>query len=399
MSVEKSYRNLICGILSYYISTSILTLYLPRTICAFLDLICILFIGYSFWKVPKRRLNADMDTKIVYFFFLIWGLGIAARGILSYDSILAMRECVTNSETFLTYLLPLFFFIKPDTELFVYLKKIGLVCLILGLIFFVLNINDLFLHAQEFYAELVAADVDDKFAILGRCGVQNALAYPLLLFYIGGYLNKKREFYFFLFCYVLSIISIAYAGRRGGLATVMLYLLTPLFLKVKFKNFILLSTAFIIFYYFGMDIIESKFSVLSNRMYDDTRTWAEDEFYKGMDEVDWLVGKGSTGAFYSPYFCTKRNLIETGYLHLVLKGGIFYSIAWCYLLLVSFIKGFFAKSMMVRVMAFYILPFIPGLYLFGHPVMDIPYFILWICIICCNSPMIRNSNINYITSD
>lgn len=395
MGVNKNIRNLLWGLLLYYISSNILILYIPRTICALIDLLGIIIVIYSYIRVPKRKIDADFDIKIIYSFFLIWGLGVAFRGLMSYGSILNLKECVTNPEAFLAYLLPFLFFMKLDPCLFLYLKKIGFVCLILGLVFFVLNINDLFLHAQEFYAELVAADVDDKFLLLGRCGIQSALTYPLLLFYIGRKFRKK-ELYFFLGCFVLGIISIAYAGRRGGLVTVFLYLLSPFFVKLKIKNLLLLLLAFSLVYFYGLDYLENTFSVLSNRMTDDTRTWAENEFYKGMDNVDWLIGKGSTGTFYSPYFGMKRNLIETGYLHLALKGGIFYSIAWCYILIVSFIKGFYAKSKMVKIMAIYIFPFIPGLYLWGHPGWDFSCFILWICIICCNSPRFRNGNVDYL---
>ena len=395
MNNNKCVRNLLWGILSYYICSNILILYIPRTICAVLDLLCIITILYSFVRAPKRSLNTDLDVKIVYSFFLIWGLGIALRGLLSYNNFLDMRECITSSEAFLTYLLPFIFFLKVDYNLFYYLKKIGFICLLLGLLFFCLNINDLFLHAQEFYAELITSDIEGKYLILGRCGVQSALAFPLFLFYIGGYFRKKEQ-YFFLACFILSIVTVAYAGRRGGIATLLLYLFAPYFIKLKIKKLFFLLLSISIIYYYGIDYLESTFSVLSNRMFDDTRTWAEMEFYKGMGYTDWLFGKGSTGTFYSPTFGIKRNVIETGYLHLALKGGIFYSIAWIYLLCISFIRGLFAHSQMVRVMAFYIFPFIPGLYIFGHPVLDFSFFILWICIICCNSSKIRNSDINFL---
>lgn len=396
--INENIRFLIVGFLSYYISSNILILYLPRTICAVLDLFAIILVFKAYIKLPKRQICSDIDFKIVYFFFLFWGLIVGFRGLLSYSSFMSMKEIVSNPEAFLTYLLPLLFFLKIDEKLFYYLKKIGFWCLGLGLVFFVLNINDLFLNAQEFYAELVSADIDDKFLLLGRCGVQMSLLYPLYLFYIGGTFRKKEQ-WLFLSCFVLAAISIAYAGRRGALFSVFLYLLSPYFYKFKLKNVLLLSILALIVYIYGLTFLENSFSVLGDRMFDDTRSWAEKEFYKGMDSTDWLIGKGSTGTFYSPYFGTRRNLIETGYLHLALKGGIFYSVAWCYILISSFIKGFFAKSKMVRVMSIYILPFIPGLYLFGHPVWDMSYLILWICIIFCNSPKYRNSKINYLYED
>ena len=79
MDNNKYIRNLLWGILSYYICANILILYIPRVICAVLDLLCIITILYSFVRAPKRSLNTDFDVKIVYSFFLIWGLGIAMR--------------------------------------------------------------------------------------------------------------------------------------------------------------------------------------------------------------------------------------------------------------------------------------------------------------------------------
>lgn len=393
MQKNKNICYMISGILGYYICSNILVLYLPRAFCAVLDLLSVLVVIYSYLKVPKRKMDVDVDTKIVFSFFFIWGIGIALRGVFSFNSIFELKECISNSEAFLTYLLPFLFFLRIDGAYFYYLKKIGFICLFIGLLFFFLNINDLFLHAQEFYAQLIVADADDKYLLLGRSGIQAALLYPLFLFYIGGCI-KRKEVVFFIFCFILSIISLAYAGRRGGLFSVFLYLFSPYLLHMKFKKLLLLIILLFIVYLYGINSITDRFALLSDRLFDDTRSWAEKEFYKGMDNIDWLVGKGSTGTYYSPYFRSFRNLIETGYLHLALKGGIFYSIAWCYILIMSFIKGFFSKSIMVKVMSIYILPFIPGLYLFGHPVWDLSYFVLWLCIICCNSPKIRKCKTN-----
>ena len=392
---NKSIRNIILGFLSYYISSNVLILYLPRTICAVLDLLAIVLVCKAYIMMPKRKIDADFDFKLVYYFFFIWGILIAVRGLLSYNSLIEMKEVVSNSEVFLTYLLPLLYFLKVDKVFFYYLKKIGIFCLGIGFVFFILNINDLFLNAQTFYSELVTADVDDKYLLLGRCNVQMALLFPLFLFYIGGTFRRKEQLAF-LFSFMLATISIAYAGRRGGLFTAVLYLLSTYFCKIKFKNLLLLVVLVLIVYFYGLNFLENTFSVLGDRLYDDTRSWAEKELYKGMDSTDWIIGKGSTGTFYSPYFGTQRNVIETGYLHLALKGGIFYSAAWCYILVTSFIKGFLAKSKMVKVLSLYILPFIPGMYLFGHPVWDMSYLVLWICIIFCNSPKYRNSNISFL---
>lgn len=66
-----------------------------------------------------------------------------------------------------------------------------------------------------------------------------------------------------------------------------------------------------------------------------------------MDWNDWLLGRGMSGTYKSPSAAAddvaNRSLIETGYLHLILKGGILLLIPYLIILINSVYKGFFRQ--------------------------------------------------------
>lgn len=389
--LEKNSIGLFVGILLYTIGKTFLIYYLSRTSCAIIELFGLLVFVRYFIKLPKQKVKIDFDASIAYNIFLFIGIVTALRGLFSFNSIFAMKELVTRPDTFIVYFMPFLFFLRITPELFSSLKKIAVIFLIVGLLFYFLNIQNLYFNATAYFSEIVVSEEDDKFLQIARCNVQFNLLYAIFLFYINKSLHSKVKFFLYI-SLVTSIVSIALAGRRGGLFTIILYAILPYLYNIKFKYLCIIFFLILLFFYYGIGLIEDNFTVLSNRLFDDTRSWAEKEFYESMNIKDYIIGKGSMGTFYSPYFKTHRNLIETGYLHLILKGGIFYSFAWCYLLISSFIKGyFFSSNKMVKVMSLYIFPFIPGLYLFGHPDFNIQYVVLWICLACCNQPCLRNN--------
>lgn len=141
------------------------------------------------------------------------------------------------------------------------------------------------------------------------------------------------------------------------------------------------------------------FGYLMERGEEDTRTGVEVWMFADMSPTDWIIGKGIKGKYYCPIVENVndaegggyRDNIETGYLEIILKGGIL-NLA---LLLLTFIpavyKGLFkSKNVLSKASALWILLWIIYLYPSGGVVFTMNYLLVWISVGICYSDKIRN---------
>ncbi len=143
----------------------------------------------------------------------------------------------------------------------------------------------------------------------------------------------------------------------------------------------------------------SMFNFLMERGEEDTRSGVEVWMYADMSSTDWIIGKGIKGKYYCPIVenvndaegAGYRDNIETGYLQIILKGGI---ISLALLLLVFFpavFKGLFkSKNVLSKAAGMWVLLWIVYLYPSGGIVFTMNYILVWIAVGICYSEKIRN---------
>lgn len=125
----------------------------------------------------------------------------------------------------------------------------------------------------------------------------------------------------------------------------------------------------------------------------ESRGGVEENFFADMDYASWIIGRGALGSYFDMNFMDSnpyRTEIETGYLYLILKGGIIYLIIYTTVLLRAFYLGFF-KSNNTFTKAFACLALICCIELipFGVPMLNIKYFSLWFGVGVCLNKEIR----------
>jgi hypothetical protein len=138
------------------------------------------------------------------------------------------------------------------------------------------------------------------------------------------------------------------------------------------------------------------FSLLTSRLYEDTRTGVVKSFYRDMKTADWVIGKGVNGQYFCPgidegnRITTNRIVIETGYLQIILKGGII-SLALLGLIAIpAMIKGFFySKNWLVKGAAIWIFWSLFNLYSSVGNNFILSYVLFWISIGICYESGIR----------
>ena len=88
-------------------------------------------------------------------------------------------------------------------------------------------------------------------------------------------------------------------GRRTAAATVLLIIGLFIIEKIRYNKLYLFAFLFLCYILYSLFVayetaIENMFPMLFSRLYDDTRTWLENEFYRSFrnDTTSWIVGPG-----------------------------------------------------------------------------------------------------------
>ena len=216
-------------------------------------------------------------------------------------------------------------------------------------------------------------------------------------------IGKKNAVIIFMF--MVTLFFAIFRARRGLIfmcITTFLSVGMVAILSTKKKMLIIVMSAVIVLAtsFFVASMKEhSMFDFLIERSEDDTRTGVEVWMYADMSSTDWIIGKGIKGKYYCPIVdnvndaegAGYRDNIETGYLQIILKGGIL-SLA---LLLLTFIpavyKGLFkSKNVLSKAAALWIFLWIIYLYPSGGIVFSMNYVLVWVAVGICYSEKIRN---------
>lgn len=340
------------------------------------------------FKVENRYLGS------VYILFLLWSAGVFLRGIsFDYDSV--KRLLFRPDSGIFLYLLPLVLLFPRGP---VFFKKVFNVVVILGVIYLILClifIKDLLIA----YSDVRSQSVMEYFT--------QHLSLPsgfLLLTFI--YHSAKRK-WFAIFIIVISFVLAVLRARRGLMFITFnimffAYLIYQYVNKTKVINIILSIFIIILVSAIAVKIYNDNrkgtFSLITERMGQQTRSEVEQYFFSDLKSKDWVIGKGINGQYFCPgvtegvgRVSIYRRVIETGYLQVILNGGI---ISLGLLLLIAIpaiFKGlFYSKNVLSKTAAIWIFLFLLYMYPGTLTIFSMHYILVWISIGICFSNELRN---------
>ncbi len=363
---------------------------LPKSsIFASIWILFVLAFLFSFFRLLTDFKFESKYFKYVFVAFFLYGLITVLRG-WSFD-----RPDLTSflrvPHVFWPFLMPLFIFIDKKfftisflMECFYYL---GLVFLLVVLVF-----PHLLVFRPTSEPIIFALAFTSGFLLL------NAI-----------YLSKTKINLSFLIL-IVSILCTIYLARRTSAFLFILILMSSYLLSLfsKFKPFIfkifplLVVVATVIFFSFA-DFSKLLTSNLNERLDEDTRSDVIEYFMKGMKK-DMVFGKGMNGKYFFPTGggeeredgmvweeADDRDIIENGYLQLMLSGGYIHLILFLLVAVPAAYKGIL-KSSNQFTRSCGVLVFIWLLYMFayGEPRLSIGYMLIWIAIAVCYKPSLRN---------
>lgn len=366
-----------------------------KALCYLLCAVGLIIIFYNavFQMQFQKPFNGIM--LVIFILFLLWTAIILLRPFLSRETFSSDGYSLINRYTWLSFITPLIVFLGFGQVTISSVFKFTFVQGIIGIVLLILNYKQIFQANEDI-------DVEEYQTYIG------VIYIPLQYLFASSFMILCSEFlsvkyrvmaYFTMFtCVFLAL----YSARRGNL---FMYLLIVLFafilniaaskgasklLKLGIVAVTILFAILLFNIYAG-----STFALFLARLEEDTRTGVEEYFYYSFqgESLDWLIGRGLNGTYYCPIFdmsSVNRGMIETGYLHLILKGGILYLGLFCFLILHSAYLGLFrSNNIMTKGMAFYLVAHIIFLLPFGLPAFNFEYIVLWICVLYCQSKEFR----------
>jgi hypothetical protein len=210
---------------------------------------------------------------------------------------------------------------------------------------------------------------------------------------------------FALFVILVTLFFAIFRARRGliFMCLTTLICMGMIYVITTKKRTLIIATAVILLVAGAFVVPNMKtpamFGFLIDRGEEDTRTGVEVWMYADMSPADWVIGKGIKGKYYCPIVDNVndaeglgyRDNIETGYLQIILKGGIL-SLS---LLLLIFIPAvyvglFKSKNVLSKAASMWIFLWIVYLYPSGGIVFNMNYVLVWVAVGICYSEKIRN---------
>lgn len=340
----------------------------------------------------------NLYLKVLFLIYILWSVVTIFRGFtFNYNVIKILIFFAPFS--ILIYFVPLILIFRGSLT---YIKKIFSVIIILNLNFliYVFIYRDLLIHgdSRDPYKAIVFIGVLVQFLSLPS-------AYILLTYFY----HKKRIVFFSLFILILTFIFATIMARRGLMFMTLCFLVSS-YLIFYFLNSgtilkVLISIILFVLVIFFAYITYSKnqsgsFSLISSRIHEDTRTGVEVAFYNDLSTLDWIIGKGIDGKYYAPNisldygkFVLYRREIETGYLQIILKGGLISLVLYLLITIPAIFIGLFSsKNILAKASAIWI--FLHTLFLYPSYVnmFSFSYLMIWISVGICYSKTIREKS-------
>ena len=376
------------GLILFFMGNRYLRYFFPDSICSLSSFLGILFISLS--AIFAKRKKSYKNTDILCYLFFLYNIVIVINAF--FESNFNLNMIWSNLREITNYLSPfmiLFPFFKYQLRTILY---ISILSCILAVLFVVFQWKELI--TEPAIIEMGFFNVH----VVNRASVAATMVIPALLF-LGLKETPKWMKYLIIFSAFLGLLAALLSGRRSSSFTILLMLL--FMLSTYYKNFNIkilfyIAMGIVFFDLMGVHNVLHKFisfDFLLERITDNTRKGVESDLVADFDTFSWLFGRGFWGTYYAPSSIDliRRNMIETGYLHMILKGGVFFLMLYCLILLKTAYEGFCkGKNSLSKLLGLYAFVHLILLYPGGHINFNLDYFILWMGVAYCNNTYFRN---------
>lgn len=343
-------------------------------------LILISFFQYGFKNKLSKILTVLVSVLLVYETTIIFRF---EENIFDLTNTDVQRKMFFDERFFLSYFLPLICFLKK-----VNFKAISYFCIInlcIAVVMLITFRNEIVFHDTSVYSSWIVESI---------C----LLAIPVSFLLYLSFTISKRTVIFIIISYLVLLLTSIWLGRRSVSFELLIALLIFVCLNVKNKKvFIGCVVISMIALPYIEKLYNSDNSRLKDRMEIDNRSPEDKDALNSLTGIYYYIGKGIDGEYYSHAYYMKRGIVETGFSHMMLKGGLVFVFLYIIIMLRAIFLGFFhSKNKFSKGLAFYVLVQLVSMYPLPIPVMNLQCFILWYSIALLDNKAIRYTNDNQL---
>lgn len=345
--------------------------------------------------LPAAILLIDLEVENIYlrvliFIYLIYLITVVYRGfLLDYDYI---KFLLFNAwYGIFLYLVPV---VCLFTKNILLIKKLFDGINIFSIVFFLLILASLPIllirgdQSAFFTLELISRTIGITAGLI-------LMTYP--------YHERKAKVIATIVMLVILLFATYHARRGLMFYSLMIFMFTGFLYLINGKSRMFATVALLMIfstvYIFGTEVL-GKASLLSyvlERGAEDTRSTVEIRFYEDMETNDWIFGRGMNGHYYCPGIVWDgevsiyRDIIETDFLQVILKGGIISLSLLLMIFIPAIILGlFFSKNLLMKAGAIWILLGIINMYPTQVNTFTLNYIIMWLFVGLIFNRKLRN---------
>ena len=402
--ISEFYNSFILLMFVYAVARAVIMPYISTSVFI---IVVTAFIVYSLYKYShmKRYSGTVLIDRNLIRTYVFLQVIIVLRGVFfNYSSLTEfLSSSFTNPYSTLAFIMPLLVFVNPEYLDFKFLKKIMMVLVFIFIYVVIDNYQAIFL---ETYIMRASVEGGENYGVIVGI-VEYVTSFFMLsafLLFIPKFIPSKNWYIAFV-CLLVSIVIVAIGARRSSLAYMALIMIGSIYFYTRgrntskaFRYITVLSIIGILVYYITSNL-DTSFSLLQERGLSNSRETVEGEFWQDMgDGLDWVFGRGLNGKYYAAStsyldssLSVYRNICETGYLNIILTGGVVSLIFYISILLRAALRGWFkSNNNLTKAFSAYIVVSIVSLIPFGLLSFTLTFFVVWIGVSICNNPYYLN---------
>ena len=337
--------------------------------------------------------------RVIFILYVFWLFAVVLRGIsFDYDSV---KQMLFNPvRGVLKFFVPLVILFRKNFSFYRRLFDAIYILGIIYLLFSLLAVKEIIFPSNYYMSQGIVENFSQHLSF--------ASGFLLLTFI---YHSKSRNL-FSVFIVFLTFLFAVLRARRGlmFISFSMMFFSFIIYQyanKTKVVNMVISGFFILMVSYAAMRIYDENrndtFSLLTERIGDDTRSEVEEYFYRDFKLKDWVIGRGMNGQYFCPgvfdgeQVSVHRGVIETGFLQIILNGGVISLFLFVLLAIPGMIKGIFtSNNLLSKAAGIWIVLFFLYAYPGGPAIFTLNYILVWLSIGICYSEKIRKMSDNDI---
>ena len=376
----------------------LLGMFVPvTTVLRSMELLCYMGIFFNLNKLRKHgslRCLVPYE-KLLYAILLFITIGILVRGEWpNTPKDFGLHLLLTP-----TYLLPFIIVLLPNARHFDYIIHLFFKVSLFVIPIWLFNLSSL-------------VQVSSRAESIG-------VALPFLsafLLGVSSHFTKRQQWITFII-WVIYFLLMLLNARRNVSFTLFLYALIAYMFSVFGSLKRHKSKSIFLMFFFAMcglvllanfeSLTSGLFKNMADRANEDTRSGVEELFFADFANApitDWIFGRGMDGGYYqimrdeeTGEINDNRTVIETGYLNMLLKGGLVYDVVIILIMLLAIRRGYGRRNRICSFLATILLTYFIDLYT-NNPVwtFSVRSILFWFCIstLSANSPILIRHQLN-----